>query len=450
MTERKYFGTDGIRGQANVEPITATTAIRIAMAAARYFKRQHLNHRPKVVIGKDTRLSGYMLENAMSSGFLSMGMDVTFVGPMPTPAVAMLTRSLRADLGVMISASHNPYQDNGIKLFGADGSKLSDMIEREIAALIDTDLSDDLASSDEIGRARRVDEEGGRYVEYVKASFPKNMTLEGMKIVIDCAHGAAYKVAPKVLWELGADIIPIGVQPNGTNINKNCGATHTQAMQDAVIVHGAHIGLSLDGDADRLLIADETGRKLNGDQIAASLAMHWKKQGKLAHNTLVMNSMSSLGMEKYLNENGITLVRTAVGDRYVLEAMQKGGFNMGGEESGHLILGDYSTTGDGLMVALQLLALLKESGLPASQALDLYTPTPQRLHNMRYTKDNPLDRQDVKDWLAAYEPTLGSSARILVRKSGTEKLVRVLAEAETPERVEEIIAEIAAQIEPHV
>lgn len=450
MTDRKYFGTDGIRGQANADPITATTAIRVAMAAARYFKRQHLNHRPKVVIGKDTRLSGYMLENAMSSGFLSMGMDVTFVGPMPTPAVAMLTRSLRADLGVMISASHNAFQDNGIKLFGADGFKLSDTIEREIEALIDTDLSSQLAAPEDIGRARRVDEEGGRYVEFVKSTFPKNMTLEGLKIVVDCAHGAAYKVAPKVLWELGAEIIPIGIQPNGTNINKNCGATHTTAMQDAVVMNGAHIGLALDGDADRLIVCDENGQKLDGDKIAAALAIQWHRQGKLAHDTLVMTVMSSLGMKNFLNQNGIQLIQTNVGDRYVLEAMHQGGYNLGGEESGHMILGDYSTTGDGLMAALQLLAVLKESGLPASQALDLYTPTPKRLHNLRYTKDNPLDRPDIKAWLAAYEPTLGSDARILVRKSGTEKLVRILAEAQTPERVEEIIAVIAAQVEPHL
>ncbi len=450
MTERKYFGTDGIRGQANSDPITALTALKVAMAAARYFKRTQEGHRPKVVIGKDTRLSGYMLENAMSSGFLSMGMDVTFVGPMPTPAIAMLTRSLRADLGVMISASHNPYQDNGFKLFGADGFKLSDSIEREIETLIDTDLSAELAAPADIGRARRVDEEGGRYVEFVKATFPKNMTLEGMKIVVDCAHGAAYKVAPKVLWELGAEIIPMGVNPNGMNINKNCGATHTTPMQDAVILHGAHIGIALDGDADRLIVADELGQRVDGDQIAASLATYWHKQGKLAHDTLVMNSMSSLGMEKYLDHNGMRLVRTNVGDRYVLEAMKAGGFNMGGEQSGHFILGDYSTTGDGLMTTLQVLALLKESQAKASDALHVFKATPQFLQNLRYTRDNPMDRNDIKEWLTDYEARLGSDARILVRKSGTEKLVRVLAEAETSERVDQIIADITTQMTPHL
>ena len=446
MTERKYFGTDGIRGEANKAPMTALTALKVAMAAARYFMRQHQHHRPKVVIGKDTRLSGYMIENAMSAGFLSMGMDVTFVGPMPTPAIAMLTRSMRADLGVMISASHNPFQDNGIKLFGADGYKLSDAIEREIETLIDSDLSGDLAPSDQIGRAHRVDEEGGRYVEFVKSSFPKNMTLEGLRIVIDCANGAAYKVAPKVLWELGAEIIPMGVQPNGKNINKGCGATDTVAMQDAVIMHGAHIGLSLDGDADRLIVADEKGQRLNGDQIAGVIAATWHKQGRLANSTLVMTSMSSLGLERYMKSLGITLARTPVGDRYVMEEMRKHGHNMGGEESGHMILGDYSTTGDGLMAALQILAILKESGRPASEALNVFTPTPQILKNLRYTADNPLDHPEVKQFLSAYEQNLASDARILVRKSGTEKLVRVLAEAETAPRVHQIVDELCSFI----
>jgi phosphoglucosamine mutase len=450
MTERKYFGTDGIRGQANTEPMTAQTSLKVAMAAARYFKRQHLSHKPKVVIGKDTRLSGYMLENAMSSGFLSMGMDVTFVGPMPTPAIAMLTRSLRADLGVMISASHNPFQDNGIKLFGADGYKLSDAIEREIEDLIDTDLTSELVGPDDIGRARRVDEEGGRYVEFVKASFPKDMTLEGLRIVIDCANGAAYKVAPKVLWELGAEIIPMGVQPNGRNINKACGATDTIAMQDAVLVHGAHIGLSLDGDADRLVVADEKGQRLYGDHIVAVLAKAWHDQGRLNNNAIVMNLMSSLGLERYLNRNGINLVRTAVGDRYVMEAMRQGGYSIGGEESGHYILSDYSTTGDGLMAALQVLAILKRSGKPASEVLNIFTPTPQILKNLRFAGDNPLEQTAVKDYLKNYEQNLGSDARILVRKSGTEKLIRVLAEAEEAPRVQQIVDEICTMLDPYI
>ncbi|HEY1096820.1 MAG TPA: phosphoglucosamine mutase [Alphaproteobacteria bacterium] len=450
MTERKYFGTDGIRGRANTEPMTALTALKVAMAAARYFKRQHLNHRPKVVIGKDTRLSGYMLENAMSSGFLSMGMDVTFVGPMPTPAVAMLTRSMRADLGVMISASHNPYEDNGIKLFGHDGFKLSDAIEREIEQLIDTDLSSELVESGEIGRARRVDEEGGRYVEFVKASFPKDMTLEGLRIVIDCANGAAYKVAPKVLWELGAEIIPMGVQPNGRNINKACGATHTLAMQDAVIVQGAHIGIALDGDADRLIVCDEKGQQLDGDQIAAAIACEWHRQGRLAKDTLVMTVMSSLGMETYLKSQGINLVRASVGDRYVLDEMRKHGYNMGGEQSGHMILSDFCTTGDGLMAALQILAILKRSGKPASEALNVFKPTPQILKNLRFNGNNPLDLPQIKTYLMDYEQQLGSDARILVRKSGTEKLIRVLAEAQNNAQVQQIVNDICSQLEPHI
>jgi phosphoglucosamine mutase len=450
MTERKYFGTDGIRGRANSSPMTSQTALKVAMAAAHYFKRQHLKHRPKVVIGKDTRLSGYMLENALSAGFLSMGMDVTFVGPMPTPAIAMLTRSLRADLGVMISASHNPFEDNGIKLFGADGFKLSDAIEREIENLIDTDLSDQLVDSGDIGRARRVDEEGGRYVEFVKSTFPKDMTLEGLRIVIDCANGAAYKVAPKILWELGADIIPMSIHPNGRNINKNCGATDTVAMQDAVLMHGAHIGIALDGDADRLIVADEKGHRLDGDQISAAIATRWHAEGRLAKDTLVMTVMSSLGMEQYLNSKGIHLHRTAVGDRYVLEAMRQHGFNLGGEQSGHFILSDYNTTGDGLMAALQVLAILKRTGKPASEVLNVYTPTPQILKNLRFNGANPLDQDEIQTYLKDYEQQMGSDARILIRKSGTEKLIRVLAEAQDNAMVQKIVDDICARLEPHL
>jgi phosphoglucosamine mutase len=388
-----------------------------------------------------------MIEQAMTAGFLSMGMDVTLVGPMPTPAIAMLTRSLRADLGVMISASHNAFQDNGIKLFGADGFKLSDAVELEIETLIDSDLSASLASPEEIGRAKRVDEEGGRYVEFVKNTFPRNMSLHGMKIVIDCANGAAYKVAPKVLWELGAEVIPLGIDPNGKNINRNCGATHTIAMQDAVIAYGADIGIALDGDADRLIIADEKGQRLDGDQIMGAIAGAWHKQNRITGGGVVMTVMSNMGLEKYIRSLGLQFYRTAVGDRYVLEHMRTHGQNLGGEQSGHFITMDYSTTGDGLMAALQVLAVLQHTHKPASEALNVFTPMAQILKNMRFEGNNPLDHQTIKDYLAKVEKDIANKGRILVRKSGTEKLIRVMAEGEDAVEVQNWVDAICLQLE---
>lgn len=445
MTQtRKYFGTDGIRGQANKSPMTASIALRVAMAAAVYFKRNTQHHRPTVVIGKDTRLSGYMIENAMTAGFLSMGMDVTLVGPMPTPAIAQLTRSLRADLGVMISASHNPYQDNGIKLFGADGFKLSDAVELEIEALIDDpNLETHLADSGDIGRAKRVDEEGGRYVEFVKNSFPKNASLHGMKIVLDCANGAAYKVAPKVLWELGAEVITLGVNPNGKNINKGCGATDTTAMQDAVLVHGADIGIALDGDADRLILCDEQGNRIDGDQVMAAIATQYHREGRLTGGGVVMTVYSNMGLENYITGLGLKFIRAANGDRYVMDQMRAGGYNLGGEQTGHFITLDHGTSGDGLMAALQILAALhaqkQTTGQPASTLLNVFTPAPQILKNVRYSGANPLDSETVKTYLTKVEQTIAGKGRILVRKSGTESLIRVMAEGEDVVEVEKIV-----------
>lgn len=444
QSTRKYFGTDGIRGQANKSPMTAAIALRVAMAAGFYFKRAVHNHRPKVVIGKDTRLSGYMIENAMTAGFLSMGMDVTLVGPMPTPAIAQLTRSLRADLGVMISASHNPFQDNGIKLFGADGFKLSDAVELEIETLIDDpELEAHLADSADIGRAKRVDEEGGRYVEFVKSTFPKNATLHGMKIVLDCANGAAYKVAPKVLWELGAEVISIGIDPNGKNINRGCGATDTIAMQDAVLIHGADIGIALDGDADRLILCDEKGQRIDGDQVMAAIATHWHAENRITGGGVVMTVMSNMGLENYITGLGLKFLRAANGDRYVMEQMRAGGYNLGGEQTGHFITLDYGTTGDGVMAALQVLAALQSArqstGQRASQLLNVFKPVPQILKNVRYTGANPLEREEVKAYLTRAEQDITGKGRILVRKSGTESLIRVMAEGEDAVEVERVV-----------
>jgi phosphoglucosamine mutase len=443
---RKYFGTDGIRGQANTEPMTATTALKVAQAAGLYFKQHVTHHKPKVVIGKDTRLSGYMIEQAMTAGFLSMAMEVTLVGPMPTPAIAMLTRSLRADLGVMISASHNLFQDNGIKLFGADGYKLYDEVELEIESLIDSDLNAHLAGPEDIGRARRVDEEGGRYVEFVKSTFPKNASLHGLKIVLDCANGAAYKVAPKVLWELGAEVISLGVDPNGKNINRNCGATHTIAMQDAVLAYGADIGLALDGDADRLIVADEKGRQLEGDQVMAAIATAWHKQGRVNGNGIVMTVMSNMGMEKHIRGIGLDFIRAANGDRYVMEQMRKGGYNLGGEQTGHFVISDYTTTGDALIAALQVLAILQESQKPASEVIRLYEPTPQILKNVRFNGHNPLEQEAIKNYLEMMHKELEGKGRLLVRKSGTEKLIRVMAEGEDSDQVEGWVDSICDQL----
>lgn len=444
--KRKYFGTDGIRATANTEPMTALTAMKVAQAAALYFKKHVTHHKPIVVIGKDTRLSGYMLEQAMTAGFLSMGMDVTLVGPMPTPAIAMLTRSLRADLGVMISASHNLFQDNGIKLFGGDGYKLSDTVELEIENLIDSDLSAHLAGPEDIGRAKRVDEEGGRYVEFVKSTFPKHMSLHGVKIVIDCANGAAYKVAPKVLWELGAEVIPLAIDPNGKNINRNCGATHTIAMQDAVIAYGADIGISLDGDADRLIVADEKGQRIDGDQIMAAIATSWHREGRIKGNGVVMTVMSNMGLEKYIRSLGLDFIRANVGDRYVLEHMRKHGQNLGGEQSGHFLMLDYNTAGDGLMAALQVLAVLQESKKAASEALHLFTPMSQILKNVRFDGANPLENTGIVTYLDKVQNDLSGKGRLLVRKSGTEKLIRVMAEGDNAEEVQALVDDICARL----
>jgi len=439
---RKLFGTDGIRGTANSEPMTAETALKVAMATGRALRRG--DHRHLVVIGKDTRLSGFMVEPALTAGFITMGMDVVLVGPLPTPAIAMLTRSLRADLGVMISASHNPFEDNGIKLFGPDGYKLSDEIEAAIEAQLDN--GNDRATPRLLGRAKRLDDAGGRYIEFVKSSFPKGLRLDGLKVVIDCAHGAAYKVAPTVLWELGAEVFPIGVAPDGLNINHECGTMATTAMQREVVAHGAHLGIALDGDADRLLIADETGHLLDGDQLMALIARQWLRADRLAPAGLVATVMSNLGLERYLAANGIPLVRAAVGDRYVVEEMRKRGANLGGEQSGHIILGDYSTTGDGLMAALQVLAAIIEHGAPASQVCKLFAPVPQLLKNVRFAGGKPLESVAVKAAIKAGEHQLGDEGRLLVRRSGTEPLIRIMAEGEDETLIAAIVEEIAAAI----
>lgn len=437
---RKLFGTDGIRGTANKHPMTAMTTMLVGQAAALHFKRG--DHRHRVVIGKDTRLSGYMLENALTSGFLSCGMDVVLAGPVPTPAVAMLTRSLRADFGVMISASHNPYQDNGIKFFGPDGYKLSDSVEADIEARAATNMSPDLADAADIGRAKRLDDVIGRYTEYVKQTFPKGATLAGLKIVIDCANGAAYKVAPEVLWELGADIVKIGVEPNGTNINDGCGSTATEAMQAAVIEHGADIGIALDGDADRVLISDEKGQMVDGDQLMGLIGTDWNKRGLLRGGSVVATVMSNLGLEKFLEGQGVGLMRTPVGDRYVVEAMRAHDCNVGGEQSGHLVLGDLATTGDGLVAALQVLSVLIASGKPASEICRQFDPFPQVLKNVRFAGASPLDDASVQKAITDAETRLASTGRVLIRKSGTEPLIRVMAEGEDDALVSEVVNEL--------
>ena len=448
MTTRKYFGTDGIRGLANTHPMTAEVALKLGMATALQFRRGE--HRHRVVIGKDTRLSGYMIEPALMSGFVSMGMDVVLVGPMPTPAVAMLTRSLRADVGVMISASHNQFEDNGIKLFGPDGYKLSDAVEAKIEARMESDLSAHLASADALGRARRLDDANGRYTEYVKQTFPRGLRLDGLKVAIDCANGAAYKVAPEVLWELGAEIIPIGVTPNGTNINKGCGSTDLVTLQEVTTIAGADIGLALDGDADRLIVCDENGRVIDGDQIMALIANDWHKAGRLKGGGVVSTVMSNLSLENYLNSLGLDLKRTPVGDRYVAEVMRAASYNLGGEQSGHLIFDDYATTGDGLIAALQVLVVLVTSGKPASEICDMFEPLPQLLKNVRFNGGSPLENSDVKAAIADAESKLGKSGRVLIRKSGTEPLIRVMAEGEDLAVVEALVDGICETISKQV
>lgn len=447
---RKLFGTDGIRGLANAEPITAMTALRLALAAGAHFMRG--GHRHRVIIGKDTRLSGYMLETALTSGFLSMGMDVMLLGPLPTPAVAMLTRSMRADLGVMISASHNPYEDNGIKLFGPDGFKLSDNIEVEIESRmfgLDPAPAQDLAPSAQLGRAKRIDDAQGRYIEFVKSSFPKGLNLEGLRVVVDCANGAAYKVAPTVLWELGADVIPIANEPDGTNINTNCGATHPKRLCDQVKLSKAHLGIALDGDADRVIIVDEAGMVIDGDQLMALITESWQSAGRLTGNGIVATVMSNLGLERYLDRLALKLHRAPVGDRYVVEAMRRLNLNVGGEQSGHIILSDFATTGDGLIAALQVLAVLIRADRPASEAGRVFTPLPQMLKNVRYRPGElpPLEQLKVKDAIAAGEAALNGSGRLLIRKSGTEPLIRVMAEGEDQQLISRVVNDIVDAVE---
>ncbi|MDB5691755.1 MAG: phosphoglucosamine mutase [Alphaproteobacteria bacterium] len=439
---RKFFGTDGIRGRTNQPPMTAEMAQRVGQAAGAHFLRG--DHRHRVVIGKDTRLSGYMMETALISGFTSVGMDVVMVGPVPTPAVALLTRSMRADLGVMISASHNPYVDNGIKLFGPDGYKLSDKDERAIEKLIEQPPR--LVDAPLIGRSRKIEDARGRYIHFAKSTFPEELRLDGLKVVIDCANGAAYEVAPSALWELGAEVVAMGVSPNGLNINDGCGSTAPAALQARVVEEGAHIGIALDGDADRVIIVDEKGRIVDGDQLMALIAISWARRGLLEGDGIVATVMSNLGLERFLETNGLNLVRTQVGDRYVLEAMRARGFNVGGEQSGHIILSDYATTGDGLVAALQVLASLVEDGRPASEILHQFDPLPQLLKNVRFGGGAPLEAASVKSAIASAERKLQGVGRLVIRKSGTEALIRVMAEGEDQALVEEVVDSICEAV----
>jgi len=443
---RRLFGTDGIRGRANQPPMTAEIALRLGMAAGGYFTRG--DHRHRVVIGKDTRLSGYMLEPALTAGLVAMGMDVTLLGPLPTPGVAMMTRSLRADLGVMISASHNPFQDNGIKLFGPDGYKLSDEIEMAIEERMNGAGDDGLAAPDRLGKAVRLEGARERYVEALKATFPKGMTLNDLKIVIDCAHGAAYGVAPKVLWELGAELIEIGTSPNGFNINARCGSTAPEAMRAAVLEHGADLGIALDGDADRIVLADERGETIDGDQMLGLLAASWQAQGTLRGDGLVATIMSNLGLERHLESLGLQLHRTNVGDRYVVEAMRQSGHNLGGEQSGHVIMTDFATTGDGLLAGLQVLAVMRRNDRPLSEVGRVFTPLPQGLRNCRLNGGRrPLEVDDVRRCIESARKELGSRGRVLVRASGTEPVVRVMVEAEDEKLLARMIDQVAGTIE---
>ncbi len=444
---RRLFGTDGIRGTANRAPMDAATALRLGQAAGRYFNRG--THRHRVVIGKDTRLSGYMLEPALTAGFVGAGMDAVLVGPLPTPAIALLTRSLRADLGVMLSASHNLYEDNGIKLFGPDGLKLSDAQESAIESLMASDLSAALVAPSRLGRASRLDDAPGRYIEAAKRSFPRNLTLEGLRIVVDCAHGAAYKVAPTVLWELGAEVVSIGVAPDGFNINQGVGSTAPAQMAALVRERRADLGIALDGDADRLVLVDEAGTTIDGDQILALIAASWHAAGQLRGGAVVATVMSNMGLEPHLKGIGLGLLRTAVGDRYVGERMRDAGCNLGGEQSGHMIMTDFGTTGDGLIAALQVLAVLVEERRAASEACRRFTPLPQRLVNIRYAGASPLLAPGVQHEIAAQEQALGERGRVLIRASGTEPVIRVMAEAEDPALVDRTVETLAAAIRAH-
>ncbi len=449
MGERTYFGTDGIRGRANQHPMTAEVALRVGMAAGKLFRsggdRRHL-----VVIGKDTRLSGYMIEPALVAGFTSVGMDVRLFGPLPTPAVAMMTRSMRADLGVMISASHNSYTDNGIKLFGPDGYKLSDEMEIQIEAHMEDGLEDGLAGPRDLGRVVRMDEAQARYVEIVKATLPRSLSLKGLRVVIDCANGAAYRVAPTALYELGAEVIEVGVSPNGFNINEECGSTHPAAMVKAVKDYRADLGLALDGDADRIVICDERGQLVDGDQIMALIANAWAAQGKLTGEGVVATVMSNLGLERFLADRSLALERTPVGDRAVMQRMRQGKFNLGGEPSGHIILSDYSTTGDGLIAALQVLAELVRGERPMSALARQFEPVPQKLENVRFSTGRPLENAAVKAAIAEAQARLNGSGRVLVRASGTEPLIRIMAEGDDEKLVGQLVKEIAGAVKSAV
>ncbi|GHB39273.1 phosphoglucosamine mutase [Pseudovibrio japonicus] len=442
---QKYFGTDGIRGAANKWPMTAEVALKVGMAAGVVFRRGKYRHR--VVIGKDTRLSGYMIENALVAGFTAMGMDVFLLGPTPTPAVAMLTRSMRADIGVMISASHNPFQDNGIKFFGPDGYKLSDEVELEIERLIDSDMSANLSPPDAIGRATRIDSTRDRYIEFAKHSLPRHLSLEGMRIVIDCAHGAAYKVAPEILWELGAEVFPMGVEPNGININSGCGSTKPEKLARKVHEVRADIGIALDGDADRVIIVDENSKVVDGDQLMAVIAEFWKDEGRLSAPGIVATVMSNLGLERYLKSLGLALERTKVGDRYVVERMREGGFNVGGEQSGHIVMSDFGTTGDGLVAALQILACVTKMKKPVSEVCNRFVPVPQVLKNVRYESGEPLADKAVKAAIKAGEEKLADQGRLVIRASGTEPLIRVMGEADDARLLNKVVDSIVDAVQ---
>ena len=443
MTKRKYFGTDGVRGLANAFPMTPDIALKLGAAAGRHFRKDQKQHR--VVIGKDTRRSSYMFENALTAGFTSTGMDVYLLGPVPTPAVGVLTRSMRADVGVMISASHNSYLDNGIKFFGPEGFKLSDKVELEIEKLLDDEI--EYAASENIGMAKRIDDALGRYMEFAKSAFPRKKLLNGLKVVVDCANGAAYKAAPIVLWELGAEVISIGVNPDGYNINKDCGSTHPQNAAKAVLEHNADVGICLDGDADRLILIDNKGKIADGDQLMGLIASQWSSKGKLANNTLVATVMSNMGLERYLNTLDIKLLRTNVGDRYVVEAMRKFGYNLGGEQSGHIVMTDYATTGDGLMAALQFLNALVESKCTSSELIKVFEPMPQLLRNVILNNSESLDNLKVKESIKAGEDAFGDIGRILIRKSGTEPLLRVMGECEDPKLLKAVIGNIVETVD---
>ena len=437
---QKLFGTDGIRGTANAFPMTSEIALKVGMAAGKLFTNG--DHRHRVVIGKDTRLSGYMIESALVSGFTSVGMDVFQLGPMPTPAVAMLTRSLRADLGVMISASHNPYEDNGIKLFGPDGYKLSDETENKIETLVGQSCDALLAKPSDIGRAKRIDSAQERYIEFAKRTLPRNIRFDGLRVVVDCANGSAYQVAPAALWELGAEVISVGVEPNGLNINKDCGSTSPAALCKKVLEVRADIGIALDGDADRVLIIDEKGHVIDGDQLMAVVARSWQNRGLLAGGGVVATVMSNLGLERHLEGLGLSLARTPVGDRYVVEHMRKHGFNVGGEQSGHIVLSDYATTGDGLVTALQVLAVVTESGKPVSEVCNQFEPMPQVLKNVRFKKGQPLDDQKVIKVIDESKGRLGKSGRLVIRPSGTEPVIRVMAEGDDAKLIGKVVNDI--------